>query len=132
MSPVGGGGRVEGVLAMQFPITKLNRLMTFDKQWDRSGMGRTGRPSWSFRQPHAVGLFLENPAQLSTTSSTRAPPPDVAGLDPDSAAPPWCSRPGNGRFSWPARTVRHDHHRGLSGSGILQSYAPMTVSTCTG
>ena len=27
---------------MQFPITKLNRLMTFDKQWESSGMGRTG------------------------------------------------------------------------------------------
>ncbi|HNM84536.1 MAG TPA: hypothetical protein PKI77_08435 [Mycobacterium sp.] len=42
MSPVGEHGHIEGVLAMQFPITKLNRLMTFDKQWESSGMGRTG------------------------------------------------------------------------------------------
>ncbi|MDP9165861.1 MAG: cache domain-containing protein, partial [Actinomycetota bacterium] len=42
VSPVGPQGRVDGVLALQFPISKINKLMTVDGQWERSGMGATG------------------------------------------------------------------------------------------
>ena len=41
VSPV-GTQQVEGVLALQFPISKINRLMTADRQWKSAGMGTTG------------------------------------------------------------------------------------------
>ena len=42
VAPVGVDGRVDGALALQFPITGLNRLMTVDKQWQSTGLGKTG------------------------------------------------------------------------------------------
>lgn len=66
VSPVGINGRTDGVMALQFPITKINRLMTFDKQWAESGMGNTGEsflagPDDLMRSDSR--LFLENPSQ---------------------------------------------------------------------
>ena len=60
----GRTGHIEGVMALQFPITKINRLMTFDKQWEESGMGETGEtfivgPDDLMRSDSR--LFLENP-----------------------------------------------------------------------
>ena len=43
VAPLRRDGRPEGVLALQFPITKINRLMTFDKQWKEAGPRRDGR-----------------------------------------------------------------------------------------
>ncbi len=42
VTPVVANGRAEGVLAMQFPATKINRLMTFDNNWATAGLGGTG------------------------------------------------------------------------------------------
>ncbi len=132
MSPVGERGHVEGVLAMQFPIAKLNRLMTFNRQWERSGMGRTG-------ETFLVGtdnlmrsdsrLFLENPEQFKRDVIEAGTPPDVAENS---------LRLGGTTLVQPAgnEAVRLAQ-RGQSGSIIaedylgqetLQSYAPMTVS----
>ena len=47
VSPVGPQGRVEGVLALQFPISKINRLMTADRQWEAAGWAGPARRSWS-------------------------------------------------------------------------------------
>ncbi len=132
MSPVGEHGHVEGVLAMQFPITKLNRLMTFDKQWERSGMGRTG-------ETFLVGtdnlmrsdsrLFLENPEQFKRDVIRAGTPPDVAELSLRFGGTTLVQPAGN-------EAVRRAQ-RGESGTIVtedylgqetLQSYAPMRVS----
>ena len=42
VSPVGPPGSTEGVLALQFPISKINQLMTADQDWEVAGMGKTG------------------------------------------------------------------------------------------
>jgi class 3 adenylate cyclase len=42
VTPVVADGHTLGVLALQFPASKVNRLMTFDKQWNGSGLGDTG------------------------------------------------------------------------------------------
>ena len=42
VTPVGQVGRPVGVLAMQFPLSMLNRVMTFDRNWTEVGMGQTG------------------------------------------------------------------------------------------
>jgi class 3 adenylate cyclase len=81
VSPVGPQGRVEGVLALQFPISKINNLMTVNQQWETAGMGKTG-------ETFLVGLddlmrsdsrlFLENPEQFKTDVINAGTPPDVA------------------------------------------------------
>ncbi|MGV0812983.1 adenylate/guanylate cyclase domain-containing protein [Mycolicibacterium boenickei] len=67
MAPVGPPGRIEGVLALQFPISKINRLMTANQQWETAGMGATGEtfvvgPDGLMRSDSR--LFLENPEKF--------------------------------------------------------------------
>lgn len=81
MSPIGQGGRVEGVLALQFPISKINRLMTADKQWEQAGMGKTGEsflvgPDGLMRSDSR--MFLENPEQFKKDVIEAGTPPSVA------------------------------------------------------
>lgn len=81
MSPIGQSGRVEGVLALQFPISKINRLMTADKQWEKAGMGKTGEsflvgPDGLMRSDSR--MFLENPEQFKKDVIEAGTPPSVA------------------------------------------------------
>jgi class 3 adenylate cyclase len=81
VSPVGPRGRVDGVLALQFPISTINQLMTADKKWAQVGMGSTG-------ETILVGdddlmrsdsrLFLENPDAFERAVIDAGTPPDVA------------------------------------------------------
>jgi class 3 adenylate cyclase len=81
VSPVGQGGRVDGALALQFPISKINRLMTADKQWESAGMGKTGEtflvgPDSLMRSDSR--MFLENPDQFKRDVIDAGTPPSVA------------------------------------------------------
>jgi class 3 adenylate cyclase len=81
VSPVSADGRTEGVMAVQFPITKINRLMTFDKQWAAVGMGATGEaflagPDDLMRSDSR--LFLENPSQYKHDVVQAGTSPDIA------------------------------------------------------
>ncbi|GAB3220335.1 adenylate/guanylate cyclase domain-containing protein [Mycolicibacterium hippocampi] len=81
VSPVGPLDEVTGVLALQLPMSKINRLMTVDKQWAQAGMGTTG-------ETFLVGadelmrsdsrLFLENPDAYRSEVVAAGTPPDVA------------------------------------------------------
>lgn len=81
VSPVGTQGRVEGVLALQFPISKINRVMTADRRWEQTGMGQTG-------ETILVGddtlmrsdsrLFLEDPQAFKRAVIAAGTPPDIA------------------------------------------------------
>jgi class 3 adenylate cyclase len=81
VSPVAPQGRVEGVLALQFPISKINRLMTAGRQWEAAGMGRTGEtflvgPDDLMRSDSR--MFLENPEEFKRDVVNAGTPPDVA------------------------------------------------------
>ncbi|MDT5410760.1 MAG: hypothetical protein QOG14_2980 [Mycobacterium sp.] len=81
VSPVGAQGHVDGVLALQFPISKINRLMTMDKRWEESGMGKSGEtfivgPDDLMRSDSR--LFLENPDEFKRDVVDAGTPPDVA------------------------------------------------------
>lgn len=81
VSPVGDLGHVEGVLALQFPISKINRLMTMDKRWEESGMGKTGEtyivgPDDLMRSDSR--LFVEDPEKFKREVIDAGTPPDVA------------------------------------------------------
>jgi class 3 adenylate cyclase len=81
LSPVGDGGRVEGVLALQFPISKINRFMTADKQWEAAGMGKTGEtflvgPDSLMRSDSR--MFLQDREQFKKDVIDAGTPPSVA------------------------------------------------------
>lgn len=57
ITPIVTAGRAMGALALQFPVTKINRLMTFDKRWEESGLGNTGE------------VFLVGPDDLMRSDS---------------------------------------------------------------
>src|SRR6476660_3066869 len=81
VSPVGPEGRVEGALALQFPISKLNRAMTMNRRWQESGMGKTGEtfivgPDDLMRSDSR--LFLEDPQRFVGDVVKAGTPPDVA------------------------------------------------------
>jgi class 3 adenylate cyclase len=81
VSPVGPRGRVEGVLALQFPISKINALMTMNGRWQDSGMGTTGEtfivgPDELMRSNSR--LFIEDPDAYRRDVVAAGTPPDVA------------------------------------------------------
>ena len=81
LAPAGPRGQVQGVLALQFPISKINNLMTVNRQWEAAGMGRTGEtilvgPDGLMRSDSR--LFLENPEQFKRDVVEAGTPPDVA------------------------------------------------------
>ena len=132
VSPVGVNGRTDGVMALQFPITKINRLMTFDKQWAESGMGNTGEsflagPDDLMRSDSR--LFLENPSQFKHDVVQAGTPPDIA----DTAM-----RLGSTTLVQPISSdATRAAQRGQSGTMIttdylgnetLQAYAPVQIS----
>ena len=81
VSPVTANGHTEGVMALQFPITKINKLMTFDKQWAAFGMGDTGEtflagPDELMRSDSR--LLLQNPDQYKHDVVRAGTPAEVA------------------------------------------------------
>ena len=81
VSPVGPPGRTEGVLALQFPISKINDLMTMGGRWEESGMGKTGEtfivgPDDLMRSDSR--LFIEDPQAFKRDVIDAGTPPDVA------------------------------------------------------
>lgn len=132
VAPVGSGGHTVGVMALQYPITKINRLMTFDKQWASSGMGSTGEtflagPDDLMRSDSRV--FLQDPAQYKRDVIAAGTSSDVA----DTAI-----RLGGTTLVQPIATdATREAQRGLSGTKIttdylghetLQAYAPVQIA----
>ncbi|WP_041302535.1 adenylate/guanylate cyclase domain-containing protein [Mycolicibacterium rhodesiae] len=81
LSPVGPQGSVEGVLALQFPISKINRLMTMDRRWQESGMGETGEtfivgPDDLMRSDSR--MFIEDPEAYKRDVVDAGTAPDIA------------------------------------------------------
>ncbi len=144
VAPILKDGRAAGVLALQFPITKINRLMTFDKRWREVGMGDTGGetvlggPDELMRSDSRV--FLEkNPQQYKTDVVNAGTPPDVADM---------AIRQGGTTLVQPMTSAatrnaqkgrdRNHHHPGLPGSGHAaglcagsdQGLRPALVNRC--
>lgn len=80
VSPVGADGRIDGVLALPLPSSKINRIMTADKHWGSSGMGTTTEtylvgPDGLMRSDSR--LFLEDPKQFEREAVDSGAPPDA-------------------------------------------------------
>lgn len=131
VTPVVANGRVQGVLALQFPATKINRLMTFDKHWAASGLGDTGEaflvgPDDLMRSDSRI--FVEDPQTYRSEVVAAGTPADVA----DRAI-----RLGGTTLVQPVPSeATSDAERGESGTLIttdylgnetLQAYAPVVI-----
>ena len=131
LTPIGPPGRAAGVMALQYPISIVNYLMTADKQWTRAGMGQTG-------ETYVVGddelmrsdsrLFLEDPDAYRRDVIAAGKPPEVA----DRAI-----KQGTTVLVQPVGTAATQAaHRGETGTLIatdylgrraLQAYAPVKM-----
>lgn len=81
VSPIGNEGRVEGVLALQLPITGVNRVMTANQKWQQAGMGSTGETMLVGRDGlmrSVSRMFVENRDQYKKDVIDAGTPPDVA------------------------------------------------------
>jgi class 3 adenylate cyclase len=131
VAPLLKDGRAEGVLALQFPITKINRLMTFDKQWRQSGMGDTGEtflagPDDLMRSDSR--LFLENPQQYRSDVVEAGTPPDVADMairqgGTTLVQPVTSEATGNAQKGQTGTLITKDY----LGNDTLQAYAPVVI-----
>lgn len=117
VAPIPATGKSEGVLALQFPITKINKVMTFGKDWAGAGMGKTGEtvlagPDFLMRSDSR--LFLEDPQkyrQRVIDSGTPAEIPDIA------------IRQGGTTLVQPLNPdVQKEAAKGLSGTMISKDY----------
>lgn len=66
VAPIGAPGKAAGVLALPLPISKVNSIMTADRQWRAAGMGTTGEtylagPDNLMRSDSR--LFIQDPKQ---------------------------------------------------------------------
>ncbi len=81
VTPISRDGRVAGVLALQFPIGWVNRVMTFGRDWERAGMGATGEtilvgPDNLMRSDSR--LFLTDPQAYKRDVVAAGTAPEVA------------------------------------------------------
>lgn len=81
VAPVRSPGRVDGVLALQFPVSKINTMMTANRQWEAAGMGRSGEtflvgPDDLMRSDSR--LFLQDPERFRADVVDAGTPPEVA------------------------------------------------------
>lgn len=131
VSPVGMNGKVDAVMALPLPISKINRIMTADKQWEAAGMGPATEtylagPDGLMRSDSR--LFLEDPAEYRREAVAAGTPPDVV----DEAI-----RLGGTTLVQPVQTAGlRAAQRGQSGvisatdyqgNRELEAYAPLTV-----
>ncbi|WP_313674490.1 adenylate/guanylate cyclase domain-containing protein [Mycolicibacterium sp.] len=83
VAPVPPNGKPAGVLAMQFPITKINRIMTFDKKWSEAGMGATGETIMAgedYLMRSDSRMFLEDPERYRQMVIDAGTPPDIPDI----------------------------------------------------
>ena len=113
---------------MQFPASRINELMTFDKNWDSAGLG--------IRETYLVGpdglmrsdsrLFVNDPQKFKQEVIAAGTPPDIADNPFGRAAPRWCSRwrrtpPPTPRWASPGLCSPR-----TTSNRTLQSHAPVS------
>lgn len=129
VAPMAPNGKTEGALALQFPISKINQLMTFDRKWSDAGLGATG-------ETFLVGsdelmrsdsrVFLQDPQLYKSEVTAAGTPAAVAEMairlrgttlvqpDPSAAS-------ANARRGETGTLISKDYLGNLA----LQSYAPL-------
>lgn len=80
VAPIPAVGKPEGVLAFQAPISKINKVLTFDKKWADAGMGETGETimvGQDFLMRSDSRLFVEDPDKYRQKVTAAGTPPEI-------------------------------------------------------
>jgi class 3 adenylate cyclase len=80
VSPINSAGKTNGVLALPLPISKVNRIMTADQQWNAAGMGATAETYLAGQDGLMRSdsrLFLEDPEKYQRDAIAAGTPPDT-------------------------------------------------------
>ncbi|MFN8071272.1 MAG: adenylate/guanylate cyclase domain-containing protein [Mycobacterium sp.] len=80
LTPIGDGGGIYGVLAMQLSSEALDNVMTGDRGWERDGLGKTGEtylvgPDSLMRS--VSRLLLEDPGRFAREAAEHGTPEDI-------------------------------------------------------
>ncbi len=81
LTPIGDGGGIYGVLAMQLSAAEINNVMTGDQGWESDGQGKTGETylAGPDRLMRSVSReLLENPDKFVTDVVARGTPEAIA------------------------------------------------------
>ena len=81
LTPIGDGGGIYGVLAMQLSAAEINKVMTGDQGWESDGQGKTGETylAGPDRLMRSVSReLLENPDKFVTDVVARGTPEAIA------------------------------------------------------
>lgn len=130
VAPIAPGGKTIGVLAMQFPASRINELMTFDKNWNMAGLGDSGEtflvgPDGLMRSDSR--LFVEDPQEFKQQVIAAGTPPDTAEQSVRQGGttlvqPVGSEATENARKGQSGTLVSKDY----LGNRTLQSYSPVT------
>jgi class 3 adenylate cyclase len=131
VSPVGTDGRIDGVLALPLPSSRINRIMTADQHWLAAGVGATTEtylvgPDGLMRSD--ARLFLQDPKEYERAAVAGGTPVDVVKQ---------AVRMGTTTLIQPAETAGwRAAQRGETGTLIttdymgneeLEAYAPLDI-----
>ncbi|OBF16098.1 cyclase [Mycobacterium kubicae] len=80
VSPVGMNGKIQGVMALPVPISKINKIMNADKHWENAGMGPSTEtylagPDNLMRSDSRI--FLQDPNEYKREAVQAGTPPDI-------------------------------------------------------
>jgi class 3 adenylate cyclase len=81
LTPIGDGGGIYGVLALQLSVDEINNVMTGDQGWEKDGQGKTGETylAGPDRLMRSVSrTLLENPDKFLRDVVARGTPEAVA------------------------------------------------------
>lgn len=81
LTPVGSGGSIDGVMALQIPVDGINAVMTGDEQWQQDGLGSTGEtflagPDKTMRSTSR--MLVTDPQRYRSDVIDAGTPPSVA------------------------------------------------------
>lgn len=83
VSPIPATGKPEGVLALQFPISRINKIMTFERNWAQAGMGQTGETILAgedLLMRSNSRMFVEDPERYRQMVIDAGTPPDIPDI----------------------------------------------------
>ncbi len=136
LAPAGPRGRMQGVLALQFPISKMNNLMTVNRQWEAAGMGQTGEtilvgPDDLMRSDSR--LFLTDPERYRQTSRRPERRPMSRMNRSGRVEPRWFS-PSTAKPSGWRSAVRQapSSKTTIWGAGPCRPTGPLICTVCNG
>jgi class 3 adenylate cyclase len=86
LSPIGSGGNIVGVLALQLSLDRINEVMTGNSGWEKDGLGATGETyiAGSDKTMRSVSReLLTNPGGFVEAVVANGTPTDVAQREVD-------------------------------------------------